>query len=365
MTEPVDVHLERVSKRFGPVAAVDDVSLEVRQGEVLALLGPSGCGKTTTLRIVAGFEDPDTGAVRIRGTVVNDIPTYRRNLGMVFQHYALFPHMSVFDNVAFGLRMRGVGRGDVRRRVSEAMTLVRLEGLEERFPSQLSGGQQQRVALARAVVTKPAVLLLDEPLGALDKKLREQMQVEIRALQREVGITTIFVTHDQEEALTLADRIAVMERGAIVQIGTPTEIYERPRSRFVSDFIGISNFLAGRIVARGAEALTVELPAALRLQAAGVDGLAVGDPVELAIRPEKIRLAAAPLPAANCVAGQVEHLVYLGAVTYYYLRIAGEVRLVVMEQNQTARPERPPYPVGTTVYAGWDTESTVPLKQPA
>ena len=369
MAEPIDVQLERVTKRFDAVTAVNGVSLEVRQGEVLALLGPSGCGKTTTLRIIAGFEDPDVGLVMIRGAVVNDVPTYRRNLGMVFQHYALFPHMTVFENVAFGLKMRGVARRAIPGRVAGAMALVRLEGLEDRHPSQLSGGQQQRVALARAVVTKPAVLLLDEPLGALDKKLREQMQVEIRALQREVGITTVFVTHDQEEALTLADRIAVMEGGEIVQIGTPTEIYERPRSRFVSDFIGISNFLTGRLVAREGAAITVELPGALRVRAAATDGpadrLALGDTVELAVRPEKIQLAAAAGTAANCVSGRVENVVYLGAVTYYYLRLPGDTRLVVMEQNQAPRPDTPPYPVGATVYAAWDLESTLPLRPPA
>jgi len=364
-----DVELEGVTKRFGAVTAVNAVSLEVRQGEVLALLGPSGCGKTTTLRVVAGFEDPDAGLVRIRGAVVNDLPTYRRNLGMVFQHYALFPHMTVFDNVAFGLKMRGMPRREISRQVAQAMALVRLEGLEGRYPAQLSGGQQQRVALARAVVTRPAVLLLDEPLGALDKKLREQMQVEIRALQREVGITTIFVTHDQEEALTLADRIAVMERGEIVQVGTPTEIYERPRSRFVSDFIGISNFLTGPVVAREAGILTVELPGALRVQVAAGDGrgdgLTVGETVELAVRPEKIQLAATAVPAANCVSGRVENVLYLGPVTYYYVRIAGDARLVVMEQNQAPGPASPPYPVGVTVYAGWDADSTLLLRRPS
>ncbi len=335
-----------------------DVSIEVRQGEVLALLGPSGCGKTTTLRMIAGFEDPDAGLVRVKGHVVNDVPTYRRNLGMVFQHYALFPHMSVFDNVAFGLRMRHVPRGDVRRMVTEAMALVRLEGLEARRPAELSGGQQQRVALARAVVTKPAVLLLDEPLGALDKKLREQMQIEIRALQRALGITTIFVTHDQEEALTLSDRIAVMEQGEIVQIGTPTEIYERPRSRFVSDFIGVSNFLAGRVVEHTAEGSLVELDEAdaCRLSVAGANSLRPGERVEVAIRPEKIRLVRGAPPGANVLPGRIENVVYLGAVTYYYVRVAGDVRLTVMEQNQ-APPSRGGYAVGDAVHAVWDTES--------
>jgi spermidine/putrescine ABC transporter ATP-binding subunit len=363
VTASADVQLERVTKRFGAVTAVHQVSLEVAPGEVLALLGPSGCGKTTTLRMIAGFEDPDAGTVRIKGAVVNDVPTYRRNLGMVFQQYALFPHMSVFDNVAFGLRMRGTSRGDTRRRVGEAMALVRLQGLEDRFPSQLSGGQQQRVALARAVVTTPAVLLLDEPLGALDKKLREQMQIEIRALQRALGITTIFVTHDQEEALTLADRIAVMEGGEIVQIGTPTEIYERPRTRFVSDFIGVSNFLAGRVVRRTGAAVAVEV-GAFHLLAAGGDGLAPGDAVEVAVRPEKIRLSAVAPAQANAVQGRIENVVYLGAVTFYYLRLPDDQRLVVMEQNQTPRGPGAGHPVGSTVFAGWDPEGTLPLRRP-
>ncbi len=362
--EPIDVQLERVTKRFGAVTAVNDVSLEVRRGEVLALLGPSGCGKTTTLRMIAGFEDPDAGTVRIKGVVVNDVPPYRRNLGMVFQHYALFPHMSVFDNVAFGLRMRRVPAAEIGRLVDEAMALVRLAGLGARFPSELSGGQQQRVALARALVTKPAVLLLDEPLGALDKKLREQMQVELRALQREVGITTLFVTHDQEEALTLADRIAVMERGEIIQIGTPTEIYERPRSRFVTDFIGVSNFLEGRVVAVTAAGATIELPGGARVQAEGADHPAAGDRVEVAVRPEKIRLSDAPPPTVNSLEGRIENVVYLGAVTYYYLRMPGEARLVVMEQNQAGRDGRAGHAIGQAVYAGWDPASTLVLRRP-
>ena len=336
------------------------MSLEVRQGEVLALLGPSGCGKTTTLRMIAGFEDPDDGVVRIKGRVVNDVPTYRRNLGMVFQQYALFPHMSVRDNVAFGLRMRGTPRAEVAQRVAEAMALVRLAGLESRFPAELSGGQQQRVALARAIVTTPAVLLLDEPLAALDKKLREQMQIELRLLQREVGITTVFVTHDQEEALTLADRIAVMEGGRIVQVGTPTEIYERPRSRFVSDFIGVTNFVTGNVRERAGDAITVDV-GALCLTAAGGDGLRPGDRVELAIRPEKIRLSATPLPSPNCVHGRIENVVYLGAVTYYYVTVAEQLRLVVMEQNETPRPEGSGHAVGQAVYAGWDAGSALAL----
>ncbi len=356
----VDVRLAAVTKRFGSVTAVHAVSLEVSQGEVVALLGPSGCGKTTTLRVVAGFEAPDDGTVEIRGRVVNTVPTYRRNLGMVFQQYALFPHMSVFDNVAFGLRMRRVPRRETPRLVDEAMALVRLTGLGKRFPSQLSGGQQQRVALARAIVTKPAVLLLDEPIGALDRKLRAEMQVEIRALQRQVGITTIFVTHDQEEALTIADRIAVMEHGEIVQIGAPREIYERPRSRFVSDFIGVSNVLEGTVVARTAGALVIELASGARVSALPVDGPRAGDRVELAIRPEKIEIAEVAGRAANCLPGTVENVVYLGAVTYYHVQTP-DGRLVVMEQNRAARHDATPSPVGRAVHVCWDVEHTLVL----
>ena len=356
----IDVRLAAVTKRFGSVTAVRAVSLEVAQGEVVALLGPSGCGKTTTLRVVAGFETPDDGTVEIRGRVVNGVPPYRRNLGMVFQQYALFPHMSVFDNVAFGLRMRGTRRAEVPRLVDEAMALVRLAGLGARFPSQLSGGQQQRVALARAIVTKPAVLLLDEPLGALDRKLRAEMQVEIRALQRQVGITTIFVTHDQEEALTIADRIAVMEHGEIVQIGPPREIYERPRSRFVSDFIGVSNVLEGRVVARSAGALVIELASGAHVSALPVDGPGPGDRVEVAIRPEKVELADGAGRAANCLPATVENVVYLGAVTYYHVRTA-DALLVVMAQNRAPRADAAPSPVGRAVHVCWDVESTLVL----
>ena len=356
----IDVRLAAVTKRFGAVTAVNGVSLEVQQGEVLALLGPSGCGKTTTLRVIAGFEEPDAGTVEIRGRVVNRVPVYRRNLGMVFQQYALFPHMSVFDNVAFGLRMRGVKRADIPRLVDEAMALVRLTGLSDRVPSQLSGGQQQRVALARAIVAKPTVLLLDEPLGALDKKLREQMQVEVRALQRTLGITTVFVTHDQEEALTLSDRIGVMEHGEIVQIGTPSEIYERPRSRFVSDFIGVSNILEGKVVGREAGALVLELASGARVRAAAVDGPVPGERIEIAVRPEKMQFGAAAGGAANALCGIVENVVYLGAVTYHYVRTA-DARLVVMEQNRAARPATAPSPVGRAVQVSWDVDSTLVL----
>jgi len=249
-TGEADVVLSRVRKSFGAVVAVDDVSMSIARGSIVSLLGPSGCGKTTTLRLVAGFERPDAGEVAIRGARVNDVPPYRRDFGMVFQSYALFPHLTVADNVGFGLRMRHVPREERRRLVAEALALVKLEGFADRQPRQLSGGQQQRVALARAIVFKPAVLLLDEPLGALDKMLREEMQVELRQLQQRLAITTVFVTHDQEEALTLSDRVAVMRGGRIEQVGAPREIYERPATEFVAGFLGASNFLDAEVAGR-------------------------------------------------------------------------------------------------------------------
>src|SRR3989449_6803424 len=242
-----DVELLGISKVFGTTPAVRDVTLQVEQGIFFSLLGPSGCGKTTTLRLIAGFEQPTTGRVMIRGVDVAGLPPYRRNVNTVFQSYALFPHMSVPDNVAYGLRQRHISRTEIRRRVQEALEMVRLVGADKRKPSELSGGQQQRVALARALINRPTVLLLDEPLSALDLKLRKEMQSELKALQRTVGITFIYVTHDQEEAITLSNRIAVMNAGQLEQEGTPTEVYERPQTRFVADFIGLTNFIAGTV----------------------------------------------------------------------------------------------------------------------
>src|SRR5712691_3393575 len=247
-SEPIyDVELLGISKVFGITPAVRDLALRVERGLFFSLLGPSGCGKTTTLRLIAGFEQPTTGRVMIRGVDMVGLPPYRRDVNTVFQNYALFPHMSVADNIAYGLRQRHVSRSEVRRRVQEALEMVRLVGVEARKPSELSGGQQQRVALARALVNRPTVLLLDEPLSALDLKLRKEMQVELKTLQRTVGITFIYVTHDQEEALTLSNRIAVMNAGRLEQEGTPSEVYERPQTRFVADFIGLTNFITGRV----------------------------------------------------------------------------------------------------------------------
>src|SRR5437867_12712263 len=243
------VDIQHVSKRYGAFAALDDVTIAFHDGEFCGLLGPSGSGKTTLLRSIAGFIAPDQGSILFDGEPVESVPVHRRAIGMVFQSYALFPHLTIEENIGFGLDVRSVPREDIRKRVAEMLSLVRLSGLAARYPKQLSGGQQQRVALARALITRPKVLLLDEPLGALDKHLREEMQVELRRIQREVGITTIFVTHDQEEAMTLSDRIAIMNQGHIVQLGAPLEVYEQPNNRFAAGFLGVANFLEGRVAA--------------------------------------------------------------------------------------------------------------------
>jgi spermidine/putrescine transport system ATP-binding protein len=260
------IELRDVVKRFGEIRAVDHVSLQIRDGEFFSLLGPSGCGKTTTLRMIAGFEYPTSGQVRIHGREMATTPPYQRPVNTVFQSYALFPHMTVTENVAFGLEMKRIPKAEVGPRVQEALEMVRLGGFAGRHPRQMSGGQQQRVALARALVNRPEVLLLDEPLGALDQKLRKELQLELKSLQRRVGVTFIFVTHDQEEALTMSDRIAVMSLGKVLQVGTPTEIYERPTCKFVADFIGETNFIDGTVVENGGDYATIATPEGLRLR---------------------------------------------------------------------------------------------------
>jgi putative spermidine/putrescine transport system ATP-binding protein len=358
-----DVELRQVTRTFGRVIAMDRIELEVQKGEFLSILGPSGSGKTTTLRVIAGLVEPSSGEVLIGGRVVTRLPVYRRNLGMVFQNYALFPHLTVLENVAFGLEMRKVPRPEIARRVAQALGLVRLPGFEPRYLHQLSGGQRQRVALARALVVEPSVLLLDEPLGALDKKLRESMQVELRALQRSLGITTIFVTHDQEEALTLSDRIAVMSEGRIEQLDTPLELYERPRNRFVSEFIGASNFLegeraggAGDLVAlRTARGLTVWLPAA------GLAAMPLGR-VTVSVRPEKITLSPeTPATGRNVFRATVDSVVYLGTSTHYYVVTEEAERLIVYEQNVGVHGARMIYAAGDRVHVSWRPESTLPV----
>jgi spermidine/putrescine ABC transporter ATP-binding subunit len=358
MTEPADVILRGVTKMFGPVPAVSDLSLEIPRGIFVSLLGPSGCGKTTTLRLIAGFEQPSQGDIFIRGERVNLVPAYRRDFSMVFQNFALFPHMTVADNVAFGLRMRGLPRRERQARVREALALVHLAGFGDRYPKQLSGGQQQRVALARAIVVRPAVLLLDEPLGSLDKKLREQMQVELRQLQQAIGITTVFVTHDQEEALTLSDRVAVMNGGKVEQMDTPRELYERPATDFVANFLGVSNIFDGRVTGRdGAEALVAIGP--IQVRALWEDGLEIGAPIRVAVRPEKIRLR--PSAARDGLPARVRHAVYLGATTHFYLNGLDGQSLVVHVQNIT--PDTAPWAPGDEVTCHLDPKSVFVLRK--
>ena len=335
------LELVHVRKSYGEVAALHEFSLSVAEGTLLFLLGPSGCGKTTTLRIVAGFIRQEAGQVRIRGESVDGIPPERRNLGMVFQNYALFPHMTVFQNVAFGLRMRRILAEATRQRVRRALNLVQLGGFEERYPRELSGGQQQRVALARAIVIEPKLLLLDEPLSNLDLKLREQMRSEIRALQRALRITTIFVTHDQEEAITMGDEIVVMNQGRIVQCGTPVALYDRPANRFVAHFIGESNLESGKVL----EAVSAST---WRVDAGGLPVLATGrgpwhpgDAVAVAVRPERIRLAAlipGSTDAPNTFAGSVEECIFRGALRRYRVRLPHGHLWNVDEPSTTGTP---------------------------
>ena len=319
---PVDVRLEKVVKRFDETVAVDGISLEIPHGSFFALLGPSGCGKTTTLRMIGGFEEPSEGAIYLGEQDVVGTPPYKRDVNTVFQSYALFPHMSVFDNVAFGLERRGVDKNERRGRVLEILELVDLAGRENRKPKQLSGGQQQRVALARALVNNPRVLLLDEPLGALDLKLRKQMQLELKRIQGEVGITFVHVTHDQEEAMTMADTIAVMNLGKIEQLGSPTDLYERPRTAFVANFLGTSNLLEGSVEGQGSVRLGDGTLVA-------VDTGGASGQVAVGVRPEKVRLGDG-LP--NRLSGRVKESAYIGVATQIVVTTAvGDVS--VFHQN--------------------------------
>jgi spermidine/putrescine transport system ATP-binding protein len=348
MESRIAVEVREVTKRFpgpaggpvGEVTAVDDVTLRIRDGEFFSMLGPSGCGKTTTLRMIAGFDHPTTGSIYIHGQQMGLTPPYQRNTNMVFQNYALFPHMTIARNIAFGLEMKKAPKKEIERRVEEALEMVRLPGYGPRKPNQLSGGQQQRVALARALVNRPEVLLLDEPLGALDLKLRKEMQIELKNLQREVGITFVYVTHDQEEALTMSDRIAVMDRGRVLQVGNPTEIYEKPRCRFVADFIGETNFLEGLVQSEDADLATVLVDGTLPVVAQTSEPLSPGTPVTVAVRPEKISLSTdAPAAGSNCFPCEIEQMVYLGTDTRYRVRLSPNVSLMVREQNAISTPD--------------------------
>jgi spermidine/putrescine transport system ATP-binding protein len=329
------VELEGVTKRFGDFPAVRSVDLQIRAGEFFTLLGPSGCGKTTTLRMVAGFEEPTEGRVLIDGVDVDGLPPFKRPTNTVFQSYALFPHLSVEDNVAFGLRRKGVSKVKARPRVREELERVGLAAEAKRKPRQLSGGQQQRVALARALINQPKVLLLDEPLGALDLKLRKGLQVELKRIQRDVGITFVYVTHDQEEALTMSDRIAVMNRGVIEQLGPPEEIYERPSTPFVAGFIGVSNLMPGSVAAVNDGRADVRLDSGPTVQA-GADGVASGDRCYIVVRPEKLQVTRVEDAAARdrpSVEGVIESALYLGTATQVVVKLAGDVPLTVLIPN--------------------------------
>jgi spermidine/putrescine transport system ATP-binding protein len=320
-------------KRFADVTAVGGVNLDMPPGEFFSLLGPSGCGKTTTLRLIAGFERPDEGQILLDGVDMAQTPPHKRNVNTVFQNYALFPHLSVADNVGFGLRYKDVSKQEAKKKVGDALALVRLEGLERRRPSQLSGGQQQRVALARALVLNPAVLLLDEPLGALDAKLRKQLQIELKALQEEVGITFIYVTHDQEEALTMSDRLAVMSNGRVEQVGTPSEVYEEPRTSYVADFLGVSNLMDARADGLDADGRGKVRLGDFELVAGQGDTDARGD-VKVVIRPERIRLEESGAAGQNRVPGMVERVVYVGSIMQVIVHLASGQTLQAWVQNQ-------------------------------
>jgi len=340
--------------------AVDNVSVQIENGEFFSLLGSSGCGKTTSLRMIAGFEYPTSGEIFVDGKPMGHIPPFQRHVNTVFQNYALFQHMTVYQNVAFGLEMDKIDKAGIKARVERALDMVQLSGMERRFPKQLSGGQQQRIALARALIKVPDVLLLDEPLGALDLKLRKEMQIELKALQQKVGITFVYVTHDQEEALTMSDRIAVMSKGKIMQVGTPVEIYERPTSRFVADFIGESNFFEGTIKEIDGKEAKVFVPA-LNGEVTGLlmGDLVAGEAVTVSIRPEKIRLSDKPVLNQNCFSGTITNSTYIGSDTQVYLDING-TRVKVWDMNKISTLDpKAHYTLGETVCVTMFPENTL------
>jgi spermidine/putrescine ABC transporter ATP-binding subunit len=344
------VDIEHVSKRYGSFAALDDVSIAFNDGEFFGLLGPSGSGKTTLLRSIAGFITPDEGTISFDGEQVESVPVHRRAIGMVFQSYALFPHLTIAENIGFGLDVRSVAREDIRKRVTEMLALVRLKGLDDRYPRQLSGGQQQRVALARALITRPKVLLLDEPLGALDRRLRQEMQVELKDIQRETGVTAIFVTHDQEEALTLSDRIAIIDQGRLIQIDAPQAVYERPANIFAANFLGDANVFRGTPVQGGLKLANGSIIETLKSST----GAAI-------VRPEKLRVDAGEKKSVgNSLSGEIVQAIYSGASVTYRIRVGvlGDMQLLAFIQNQTGDV----LDIGAKVTVSWDRTQTVPIE---
>lgn len=356
------ISIDRVSKHFGDVVAVDNISIDIEAGEFFSLLGPSGCGKTTLLRMLAGFETPTSGEIYIDGSPMTEIPPHHRPTNMVFQNYAIFPHIDVAGNIAYGLRKDKLGKAEQDRRVDEALDMVKLAGYGKRRANELSGGQQQRVALARALIKRPKLLLLDEPLGALDKKLREDMQLELRALQESVGITFIFVTHDQEEALTLSDRIAVMARGDALQVASPPQLYNKPIDVEVADFIGQMNFFDGQVVAVEGEQAVVETQGLGRVNTATDQrSIQQGDQVVVALRPEKLTLSDRnDAEAANTVKGTLETSAYFGGFSHFYVSVEGaEKRIEVATQDSKLSIDR-----GGDIWLSWNEESLVLLPAP-
>jgi spermidine/putrescine transport system ATP-binding protein len=354
MERNVAVELSAVTKRFGEFVAVDDLTLDIYEGEFFSLLGPSGCGKTTTLRMIAGFEEPTEGGISVGGDPMRGVPPYRRPVNTVFQSYAIFPHLNVFDNVAFGLRRSGVKGEELHKRVTDACEMVQLSGFERRKPSMLSGGQQQRVALARALINHPKVLLLDEPLGALDLKLRKEMQLYLKNLQHEVGITFIYVTHDQEEALTMSDRIAVINEGRVQQVADPPTLYERPGNRFVADFIGQTNVFSGTVESVSGGRATLRTASGEKVEATARE-VEVGEEAHAAVRPEKIRFGS---EGDNTSTVRIRQIVYLGVSTQYIAELPDGEKMVLYQQN--SREEDYPE-VGEEVTVSWDARNCLVL----
>ncbi len=359
----ISVELKNVTKRFGDVKAVDNVSLEIKRGEFFSLLGPSGCGKTTTLRLVAGFEEPSQGEILINNQDVSNKRPYERNVNTVFQNYALFPHLTVAGNLRFGLERKKTPKHEIDGLVEEALDLVQMNKMGNRFPRQLSGGQQQRIALARSLILRPEVLLLDEPLGALDLKLRKAMQVELKNLQEKVGITFIYVTHDQEEALTMSDRIAVMEKGRLEQVGTPEEIYDFPKTRFVADFIGVSNFFSGKIVSIDADKMNFISEGGLEIVLPVDPNLSQGAEIQFSIRPEKLTINATADTSSpeNEFTGEIVNRMYLGDSIHYIIALSETEKITVFLKQKDTAQEQLSFSKGDKVSVSWHKNSAVIL----